>query len=192
MTILLNLQITRSDIRPHIKWAVSLVIAYIWALQYSLVVCAGVYGLTYSLYHPRGGYSYESWPSASACWWLLLTSNIDRKTMQPKFNPTVFTSSPFLKNSKRHCFGFRHHLHSLHHLWQCLLYILVAFKASFLKFNMCNVCKNNITKVFLVFFSKFKVVNLVELFVTFCKKSFAQILKKPLGRFSQNLKCRYI
>ena len=29
MTILfLNLQITRSDIRPHIKWAVSLVIAY--------------------------------------------------------------------------------------------------------------------------------------------------------------------
>ena len=29
MTILfLKLQITRSDIRPHIKWAVSLVIAY--------------------------------------------------------------------------------------------------------------------------------------------------------------------
>ena len=31
MTIpFLNLQITRSDIRPHIKWAVSLVTAYIW------------------------------------------------------------------------------------------------------------------------------------------------------------------
>ena len=50
---LLNLQITRSDIRPHIKWAVILVIAYgpfnlppgfVW-------ICMG---LTYSLYHPEG------------------------------------------------------------------------------------------------------------------------------------------
>ena len=48
-----NSQNTRSDIRPHIKWAVSLVIAcghfilpqgFVWML----------YELTYSLYHPRG------------------------------------------------------------------------------------------------------------------------------------------
>ena len=48
MTILfLNLQITISDIRPHIKWAVSLVIAY---GQFTLLggFCVGMYGLTLS------------------------------------------------------------------------------------------------------------------------------------------------
>ena len=53
MTILfLNLQITRSDIRPHIKWAVSLMIAYgHFNLPQGFVwVC----GLTCSLYHPQG------------------------------------------------------------------------------------------------------------------------------------------
>ena len=33
-----------------------------------------------------------------------------------------------------------------------LPYILVAIKASFLKFGMCNICKNNIAKIFLDFF----------------------------------------
>ena len=33
-----------------------------------------------------------------------------------------------------------------------LLYILVAIKASFLKLLMCNICKNNIAKMFLDFF----------------------------------------
>ena len=32
------------------------------------------------------------------------------------------------------------------------LYISVAIKASFLKLGMCNICKNNITKMFLDFF----------------------------------------
>ena len=38
-----------------------------------------------------------------------------------------------------------------------LLYISVAIKTSFLKFDMCNIYQNNIAKVFLVFFlnSKF-------------------------------------
>ena len=40
-----------------------------------------------------------------------------------------------------------------------LLYISVAIKASFLKFDMCNICKNNIAKMFLVF-SNFKIVDL--------------------------------
>ena len=33
-----------------------------------------------------------------------------------------------------------------------LLYISVAIKASFLKLGMCNICKNNISKMFLDFF----------------------------------------
>ena len=33
-----------------------------------------------------------------------------------------------------------------------LPYISVAFKASFLKLGMCNICKNNIAKMFLDFF----------------------------------------
>ena len=55
MTILFqNLQITRSDIRPHIKWAVGLVIVYMVTLIFLRGVCVGMYGLTYSLYRPRG------------------------------------------------------------------------------------------------------------------------------------------
>ena len=42
----LNLQITRSDIRPHIKWVVSLVTVYMVTLIF-LGVCVGMYGLTY-------------------------------------------------------------------------------------------------------------------------------------------------
>ena len=33
-----------------------------------------------------------------------------------------------------------------------LLYISVAIKANFLKLGMCNICKNNIAKMFLDFF----------------------------------------
>ena len=44
-----------------------------------------------------------------------------------------------------------------------LLYISVAIKASFLKLGMCNICKNNIAKMFLVFF-KFKIVHSIEVF----------------------------
>ena len=53
VTILfLNLKITRSDIRPYIKW-----LSVWWLHMVTLIflrVCVGMYGLTYSLYHPRG------------------------------------------------------------------------------------------------------------------------------------------
>ena len=35
--------------------------------------------------------------------------------------------------------------------WDVLPYISVAIKASFLKLGMCNICKNNIAKMFLDF-----------------------------------------
>ena len=44
-----------------------------------------------------------------------------------------------------------------------LPYISVAIKASFFKLGMCNICKNNIAKMFLDFF-KFKIVHLIEVF----------------------------
>ena len=54
MTILfLNLQITKSDMRPHIKLAVSLVIAY-GDFNLPQGFCVGMYELTHSLYHPEG------------------------------------------------------------------------------------------------------------------------------------------
>ena len=37
-----------------------------------------------------------------------------------------------------------------------LLYISVAIKASFLKLGMCNICKNNVAKMFLNFFLNLK------------------------------------
>ena len=39
-----------SDIRPHITWAVSLLIAY----GHFIIFLSGLYGLTCSLYHPEG------------------------------------------------------------------------------------------------------------------------------------------
>ena len=54
MTIFfLNLQIARSDIRPHIKRAVSLVFAY-GHFNIPLGCKWGIYGLTYSLMAPEG------------------------------------------------------------------------------------------------------------------------------------------
>ena len=60
-----------------------------------------------------------------------------------------------------------------------LLYILVTIKASFLKLDMCNICKNNIAKMLLDFF-KFKIVHLIEVFKIFGKKS-ARGISKTAG-----------
>ena len=43
-------------------------------------------------------------------------------------------------------------------------YISVAIKTGFLKLGMCNICKNNIAKMFLDFFLKFKIVCLIRVF----------------------------
>ena len=47
------LHLTKADIRFQVKWVVSLVDAY---AQFNLPQCVfvGMYGLTLSLYHPRG------------------------------------------------------------------------------------------------------------------------------------------
>ena len=54
MHTFLNLQITRSDIKPHIKWDISLVTAYDHFNLPLGFVCVGMCGLTHSFYHPRG------------------------------------------------------------------------------------------------------------------------------------------
>ena len=61
-----------------------------------------------------------------------------------------------------------------------LPYISVAIKASFLKLGMCNICKNNIAKMFLDFF-KFKIVHFIEVFKIFGKKSSARGISKTTG-----------
>ena len=60
------------------------------------------------------------------------------------YSYSIFTSRPFLKNGRRYCFGVRRRLRRPH--------ISVAIKASFLKFDMCKICKNNIAKMFFDFF----------------------------------------
>ena len=70
-------------------------------------------------------------------------------------NKVVFTSRPFLKNGGRYRFGFHRRIRCLRRprrLCGCFaLYIAVAIKASSLKLGMCNICKNNIAKMFLDF-----------------------------------------
>ena len=53
-----------------------------------------------------------------------------------------FTSHPFLKNSRRYCFGFHTAVSTVS--TDVLLYISGAIKASFMKFDMCNICKTTI------------------------------------------------
>ena len=57
----------------------------------------------------------------------------------------VFTSRPFLKTAGGIVLG------SVAVSADVLPYISVAIKASFLKLGMCNICKNNIAKMFLDF-----------------------------------------
>ena len=49
----LNLQITRPDIRPHMKWAVSLVIAYMATLIFLRELCGNVWVNILTLSPPR-------------------------------------------------------------------------------------------------------------------------------------------
>ena len=69
--------------------------------------------------------------------------------------------------------------------------ISVAIKASFLKLGMCNICKNNIAKMFLDFL---KILNYSfdRGFFNFWKKNLRAESQKLLAGFSQNLHCRYI
>ena len=61
-----------------------------------------------------------------------------------------------------------------------LPYIAVAIKARFL-FAMCNICKNNIAKMFLDFLN-FKIVYLIKVvFFIFGKKSSARVISKIAG-----------
>ena len=62
-----------------------------------------------------------------------------------------------------------------------LPYISVAIKANFLKLGMSNICKNNIAKMFLDFFFKFKIVHLIEFFLIFGKKSSALGISRTAG-----------
>ena len=62
---------------------------------------------------------------------------------------TFFTSRPFLKTAGGIVLGS---VAVSAVSTDVLLYILVAIKASFLKLGMCNICKNNIAKMFLNFF----------------------------------------
>ena len=57
----------------------------------------------------------------------------------------VFTSRPFLKTATAGGIV----LGSVAVSADVLPYISVAIKASFLKLGMCNICKNNIAKMFL-------------------------------------------
>ena len=61
----------------------------------------------------------------------------------------LFTSRPFLKTAGGIVLGS---VAVSAVSADVLLYISVAIKASFLKLGMCNICKNNIAKMFLDFF----------------------------------------
>ena len=64
----------------------------------------------------------------------------------------IITSRPFLKMVGGIVLGFVTASAVSAVSADVLLYISVAIKASFLKLGMCNICKNNIAKMFLDFF----------------------------------------
>ena len=65
---------------------------------------------------------------------------------------SLFTPSPFLKMAGGIVLGSVAVSAVSAVSADVLLYISVAIKASFLKLGMCNICKNNIAKMFLDFF----------------------------------------
>ena len=72
-----------------------------------------------------------------------------------------------------------------------LPYISAAIKASFFKLGMCNICKNNIAKMFLDFFKSLN-CSFDRRFKIFGKKSSAHGISKTAGWIFTNLHCRYI
>ena len=90
----------------------------------------------------------------------------------------VITSRPFLKNGGRYCFGVHRRLR---HLSPRFALYLVVIKASFFKFALCNICKNDIAKKVLDFFKKFKIAHLIEVYFIFGKKSLARGITKSAG-----------
>ena len=64
---------------------------------------------------------------------------------------TIFTSRPFLKTAGGIVLGSVAVSAVSAVSADVLPYISVAIKASFLKLGMCNICKNNIAKMFLDF-----------------------------------------
>ena len=68
-----------------------------------------------------------------------------------------FYLPPVFENGGRYCFGVRRRfppsaVSAVSAVSADVLpYISVAIKASFLKLGMCNICKNNIAKMFLDF-----------------------------------------
>ena len=93
----------------------------------------------------------------------------------PNRKHIIITSRPFLKTAGGIVLG------SVAVSADVLPYISVAIKASFLKLGMCNICKNNIAKIFLDFF---KILNCSfdRCFLNFWQKIFC----------AQNLKNRWV
>ena len=71
-----------------------------------------------------------------------------RHLVLENYSSLVFTSRPFLKTAGGIVLGS---VAVSAVSADVLPYISVAIKASFLKLGMCNICKNNIAKMFLDF-----------------------------------------
>ena len=79
----------------------------------------------------------------------IITHQVPTKTMEERHFTGIFTSRPFLKVAGGIALGS---VAVSAVSADALPYISVAIKASFLKLGMCNICKNNIAKMFLDFF----------------------------------------
>ena len=104
----------------------------------------------------------------------------------------IFTSRPFLKTAGGIVLGSVAVSAVSAISADVLPYISVAIKASFLKFGMCNICKNNIAKMFLDLKKKLNCSFDRRFLNFFVKNRLRAESQKPLGGFSQNLHCRYI
>ena len=85
-------------------------------------------------------------PSKVSC--LTLVNWLTAYLRDPSLDQLLFTSRPFLKTAGGIVLGS---VAVSAVSADVLPYISVAIKASFLKLGMCNICKNNIAKMFLDF-----------------------------------------
>ena len=78
-------------------------------------------------------------------------TNVTNSNIDPTSTTSIFTSRPFLKTAGGIVLGSVAVSAVSAVSADVLPYISVAIKASFLKLGMCNICKNNIAKMFLDF-----------------------------------------
>ena len=131
----------------------------------------------------------QCWVHCASCHWRHRGPPVVTFRNHLCYQPTFFTSCPFLKN------GGSIVLDSVagDKTTQTAMFCLISRLLLKLAFLTYKICKSNISKTFFGFyFPNSNVLIWLSFFLLFCKNLVNAESQKPLDGFSQNLKCRHV